>query len=155
MVTNDSTENTFSTKPLRRDFMTRQISRFSIFCIVAAILSAIYLLIYRFVLADIAAANYDSSFSALKTLFFLPLFSFSFTGAIVSVISGQWLKSPPAALRMMLLLLPILFLVFFLAFVLLNLSGSLPASLAAILNQMDNPFYFSLAAILFSFGILR
>lgn len=133
--------------------MTRQISRFSIFCIVAAILSAIYLLIYRFVLADIAAANYDSSFSALKTLLFLPLFSFSFTGAIVSVISGQWLKSPPAALRMMLLLLPILFLVFFLAFVLLNLSGSLPASLAAILNQMDNPFYFSLAAILFSFGI--
>ena len=131
--------------------MTRQISRFSIFCIVAAILSAIYLLIYRFVLADIAAANYDSSFSALKTLLFLPLFSFSFTGAIVSVISGQWLKSPPAALRMMLLLLPILFLVFFL----LNLSGSLPASLAAILNQMDNPFYFSLAAILFSFGILR
>ena len=109
--------------------MTRQISRFSIFCIVAAILSAIYLLIYRFVLADIAASNYDSSFSALKTLFFLPLFSFSFTGAIVSVISGQWLKSPPA--------------------------GSLPASLAAILNQMDNPFYFSLAAILFSFGILR
>lgn len=136
--------------------MTRQISRFSIFCIVAAILSAIYLLLYRFVLAaDIAAANYNSSFSALKTLFFLPLFSFSFTGAIVSVISGQWLKSPPAALRMMLLLLPILFLVFFLAFVLLNLSGSLPASLAAILNQMDNPFYFSLAAILFSFGILR
>lgn len=92
--------------------MTRQISRFSIFCIVAAILSAIYLLIYRFVLADIAASNYDSSFSALKTLLFLPLFSFSFTGAIVSVISGQWLKSPPAALRMMLLLLPILFLVF-------------------------------------------
>ena len=81
--------------------MTRQISRFSIFCIVAAILSAIYLLIYRFVLADIAASNYDSSFSALKTLFFLPLFSFSFTGAIVSVISGQWLKSPPAALRML------------------------------------------------------
>ena len=39
--------------------MTRQISRFSIFCIVAAILSAIYLLVYRFVLADIAAANYD------------------------------------------------------------------------------------------------
>ena len=109
--------------------MTRQISRFSIFCIVAAILSAIYLLIYRFVLADIAASNYDSSFSALKTLLFLPLFSFSFTGAIVSVISGQWLKSPPAALRMMLLLLPILFLVFFLAFVLLNFSGSLPASL--------------------------
>lgn len=134
--------------------MTRQISRFSIFCIVAAILSAIYLLIYRFVLADIAAVNYNSSFSALKTLLFLPLFSFSFTGAIVSVISGQWLKSPPAALRMMLLLLPILFLVF-LAFVLLNFSGSLPASLEAILNQMDNPFYFSLAAILFSFGILR
>ena len=56
--------------------MTRQISRFSIFCIVAAILSAIYLLIYRFVLADIAAANYDSSFSALKTLFFYRCFRF-------------------------------------------------------------------------------
>lgn len=135
--------------------MTRKISSFSVFCIVAAILSTLYLLTYHFVLADMAAVNYDTRWTNLCTLVFVPLFWFSLTGAVTSVLTGQWLKTPPAALRMLLLLLPVLFLIFYAAFTLLNLMGSLPLSMVSTLVQMGNPVYFALSGILFSFGILR
>ena len=65
--------------------MTRQASGFSIFCLIAAIISLIYITTYHIWLRPYELSHYVTQFSSLYGLLFLPQLAFSPAGGLVSL----------------------------------------------------------------------
>ena len=87
--------------------MTRQASGFSIFCLIAAIISLIYITTYHIWLRPYELSHYVTQFSSLYGLLFVPLLSFSAAGGLVSFFGNLFLRQIPSAARMLLLIIPI------------------------------------------------
>ena len=133
--------------------MTRQAPGFSIFCLIAAIISLIYITTYHIWLRPYELSHYVTQFSSLYGLLFVPLLSFSAAGGLVSFFGNLFLRQIPSAARMLLLIIPIFFLLTYACGVLFMLAGS--NTLYALMISLRNPLCFALAGILFGFGTVR
>lgn len=133
--------------------MTRQASGFSIFCLIAAIISLIYIAAYHIWLRPYELSHYVTQFSSLYGLLFVPLLSFSAAGGLVSFFGNLFLRQIPSAARMLLLIIPIFFLLMYACSVLFMLAGS--NTLYALMISLRNPLCFALSGILFGFGTVR
>ena len=133
--------------------MTRQASGFSIFCLIAAIISLIYIAAYHIWLRPYELSHYVTQFSRLYGLLFVPLLSFSAAGGLVSFFGNLFLRQIPSAARMLLLIIPIFFLLMYACGVLFMLAGS--DTLYTLMISLRNPLCFALSGILFGFGTVR
>ena len=133
--------------------MTRQASGFSIFCLIAAIISLIYIAAYHIWLRPYELSHYVTQFSSLYGLLFVPLLSFSAAGGLVSFFGNLFLRQIPSAARMLLLIIPIFFLLMYACGVLFMLAGL--DTLYTLMISLRNPLCFALAGILFGFGTVR
>ena len=133
--------------------MTRQASGFSIFCLIAAIISLIYITTYHIWLRPYELSHYVAQFSSLYGLLFVPLLSFSAAGGLVSFFGNLFLRQIPSAARMLLLIIPIFFLLMYACGVLFMLAGS--NTLYTLMISLRNPLCFALSGILFGFGTVR
>ena len=133
--------------------MTRQATGFSIFCLIASVISLLYLLVYHIWLRPYELSHYLNLYSGLYSLLFYPLLCLCAPAGLISFLGNLFLRRIPAGIRMLLLILPIFFLLIYLCGVLFMLAGS--DTLYSLMLLLRNPLCFALAGVLFGFGTVR
>ena len=91
--------------------MSRKAPVFAIFCLITAALSLVYLIVYHLWLQP--QAYEINGYSLLYDLLCRQLLSFSVVGGTVSFFTNFFLKTIPAPVRMLLLIVPIFFLLMY------------------------------------------
>ena len=96
-----------------------------------------------------------SSYDCLYDLLCRQLLSFSVVGGTVSFFTNFFLKTIPAPVRMLLLIVPIFFLLMYAFGCLFQMTGWLSSSLSLLLHTFTHPGWFAAAGALFGLGSAR
>lgn len=133
--------------------MSRKAPVFSIFCLITAALSLVYLIVYQLWMQP---EPYEiNSYSLLYDLLCRQLLIFSLVGGTVSFLTNFFLKTIPAPVRMLLLIVPIFFLLMYAFGCLFQMTGWLSSSLSLLLHTFTHPGWFAAAGALFGLGSAR
>lgn len=104
--------------------MSRKAPVFAVFCLITAALSLVYLIVYQLWLQP--QAYEINGYSLLYNLLCRQLLSFSVVGGTVSFFTNFFLKTIPAPVRMLLLIVPIFFLLMYAFGCLFHITGCSP-----------------------------
>lgn len=133
--------------------MSRKAPVFSIFCLITAALSLVYLIVYQLWLQP---EPYEiNSYSMLYDLLCRQLLIFSLVGGTVSFLTNFFLKTIPAPARMLLLIVPIFFLLMYAFGCLFLMTGWLSPSMSLLLRTFTHLGWFAAAGALFGLGAAR
>lgn len=134
--------------------MSRKAPVFAVFCLITAALSLVYLIVYQLWLQP--QAYEINSYSLLYDLLCRQLLSFSVVGGTtVSFLTNFFLKTIPAPVRMLLLIVPIFFLLMYAFGCLFQMTGWLSSSLSLLLHTFTHLGWFAAAGALFGLGSAR
>ena len=134
--------------------MSRKAPVFAIFCLITAALSLVYLIVYQLWLQP--QAYEINGYSLLYDLLCRQLLSFSVVGGTtVSFFTNFFLKTIPAPVRMLLLIVPIFFLLMYAFGCLFLITGWLPSSMSLLLHTFTPLGWFAAAGALFGLGSAR
>ena len=128
--------------------MSRKAPVFSIFCLITAALSLVYLIVYQLWLQP--QAYEINGYSLLYELL-----SFSVVGGTVSFLTNFFLKTMPTPVRMLLLIVPIFFLLMYAFGCLFLITGWLSSSMSLLLHTFTHLGWFAAAGALFGLGAAR
>lgn len=129
--------------------MSRKAPVFAVFCLITAALSLVYLIVYQLWLQP--QAYEINGYNLLCR----QLLSFSVVGGTVSFFTNFFLKTIPAPVRMLLLIVPIFFLLMYAFGCLFQMTGWLSSSLSLLLHTFTHPGWFAAAGALFGLGSAR
>lgn len=133
--------------------MSRKSPAFTIFCLIAAALSLAYLIVYQLWLQP---EPYEiNHYSLLYDLLCRQLLCFSLVGGTVSFLTNFFLKTMPAPVRMLLLIVPIFFLLMYAFGCLFQITGWLSPSMSLLLQTFTHLGWFAAAGALFGLGAAR
>lgn len=137
--------------------MSRKAPVFAVFCLITAALSLVYLIVYQLWLQPQAYEinGYSLLYNLLYNLLCRQLLSFSVVGGTVSFFTNFFLKTIPAPVRMLLLIVPIFFLLMYAFGCLFQMTGWLSSSLSLLLHTFTHPGWFAAAGALFGLGSAR
>jgi len=133
--------------------MSRKAPVFAVFCLITAALSLVYLIVYQLWLQP--QAYEINGYSLLYNLLCRQLLSFSVVGGTVSFFTNFFLKTIPAPVRMLLLIVPIFFLLMYAFGCLFQMTGWLSSSLSLLLHTFTHLGWFAAAGALFGLGSAR
>ena len=133
--------------------MSRKAPVFAVFCLITAALSLVYLIVYQLWLQP--QAYEINGYSLLYNLLCRQLLSFSVVGGTVSFFTNFFLKTIPAPVRMLLLIVPIFFLLMYAFGCLFHITGWLSPSMSLLLHTFTHLGWFGVAGGLFGLGSAR
>ena len=133
--------------------MSRKAPVFSIFCLITAALSLVYLIVYQLWLQP--QAYEINGYSLLYDLLCRQLLCFSVVGGTVSFLTNFFLKTMPTPVRMLLLIVPIFFLLMYAFGCLFLITGWLSSSMSLLLHTFTHLGWFAAAGALFGLGAAR